>query len=128
MDDFGTGYSSLSYLNRFPFDKLKIEKSFVQQMDKSKEAMSILDAIVALGQSLEIRTTAEGVETAAQLEQLRRKGCTEVQGYLFSRPVPAVRMRQLLPCHPVRSLPLNIGLNPSSEGIPAMYLFIISLL
>ena len=96
LDDFGTGYASLSYLNRFPFDKIKIDKSFVQHMDRNKEAMSILDAIVALGQSLEIRTTAEGVETAEQLDRLRLTGCTEVQGYLFSRPVPAAEVPGLI--------------------------------
>ena len=96
LDDFGTGYASLSYLNRFPFDKIKIDKSFVQHMDKNKEAMSILDAIVALGQSLNIRTTAEGVETAEQLDRLRMTGCTEVQGYLFSRPVPAANVPGLI--------------------------------
>ena len=96
LDDFGTGYASLSYLTRFPFDKIKVDKSFVLQMDKNKDAMSILDAIVALGQSLDIRTTAEGVETAEQLDRLRMKGCTEVQGNLFSRPVPAADVPGLI--------------------------------
>ncbi len=96
LDDFGTGYSSLSYLNRFPFDKIKIDRSFVRDMDRNREAMSILDAILALGHSLGMRTTAEGVETQAQLAQLRRKGCTQAQGYLFSKPVPAAEVAALI--------------------------------
>ncbi len=96
LDDFGTGYSSLSYLRSFPFDKIKIDQSFVRDLVKDKEAMSIVRAITGLGQSLGIKTTAEGVETVEQLDKLREEGCTEVQGYFFSRPKPASELSSLL--------------------------------
>ncbi len=96
LDDFGTGYSSLSYLRSFPFDKIKIDQSFVRDLVKDKEAMSIVRAITGLGQNLGIKTTAEGVETAEQLDKLREEGCTEVQGYFFSRPKPASELSSLL--------------------------------
>ena len=89
LDDFGTGYSSLSYLRSFPFNKLKIDQSFVRDLMTCKESMSIVRAVIGLGKSLGIMTIAEGVETQVQLEKLRENGCTEVQGYLFSRPRPA---------------------------------------
>ena len=89
LDDFGTGYSSLSYLRSFQFNKLKIDQSFVRDLMTSKESMSIVRAVIGLGKSLGITTIAEGVETEAQLDKLRAKGCTQVQGYLFSRPKPA---------------------------------------
>ena len=96
LDDFGTGYSSLSYLRSFPFDKLKIDQSFIRDLVTNKESMSIVRAVTGLGQSLNIKTTAEGVETVDQLNMLRRQGCTEVQGYLFSRPVPASELPMLM--------------------------------
>jgi diguanylate cyclase (GGDEF)-like protein len=89
LDDFGTGYSSLSYLRSFPFDKIKIDQSFVHDLVKDKEALSIVRAITGLGHGLRMRTTAEGVETQEQLDMLRQEGCTEIQGYFFSRPLPA---------------------------------------
>jgi EAL domain-containing protein (putative c-di-GMP-specific phosphodiesterase class I) len=89
LDDFGTGYSSLSYLRSFPFNKIKIDQSFVRDLMTCKESMSIVRAVIGLGKSLGIMTIAEGVETQAQLDKLRDKGCTEVQGYFFSRPRPA---------------------------------------
>jgi predicted signal transduction protein with EAL and GGDEF domain len=89
LDDFGTGYSSLSYLRSFPFNKIKIDKSFVRDLVTNKESMSIVRAVVGLGQSLDIETIAEGVETLEQLNKLRSEGCTEIQGYLFSPPRPA---------------------------------------
>ena len=88
MDDFGTGYSSLSYLRSFPFDKIKIDQSFVRDLS-DKDAAAIVRAVARLGSSLGMATTAEGVETSDQLARLRAEGCTEVQGYLFSRPRPA---------------------------------------
>jgi len=88
MDDFGTGYSSLSYLRSFPFDKIKIDKSFIGDLNEKESAVHIVRAVAGLGISLGMLTTAEGVETLEQLRQLRREGCTEVQGYLFSRPCP----------------------------------------
>ena len=114
MDDFGTGYSSLSYLRRFPFDKIKIDRSFVSDLRGSidpaeeagaapdalaaaaKSAATIVRAIVGLGQSLGISTTAEGVETAQQFAQIRQKGCTEVQGYFISPPRPVHEVAELL--------------------------------
>ncbi|KAA2236633.1 EAL domain-containing protein [Salinarimonas soli] len=88
LDDFGTGYSSLSYLRRFPFDKIKIDRSFVKEIDNPDTA-AIVRAMVGLGSRLGIAITAEGVETQAQLDQVRAEGCTEAQGYLISRPGPA---------------------------------------
>jgi EAL domain-containing protein (putative c-di-GMP-specific phosphodiesterase class I) len=89
LDDFGTGYSSLSYLHRFPFSKIKIDQSFVRDLMTNKESMSIVRAVTGLGKSLGIKTLAEGVETLEQLNKLRNTGCTEVQGYFFSRPKPS---------------------------------------
>jgi len=96
MDDFGTGYSSLSYLQKFPFDKIKIDQSFVRGMEGNAECGAIVRAIARLGASLGMRTTAEGVETAAQLDAIRAEGCTEVQGYLTGRPMPAAQAAALL--------------------------------
>jgi diguanylate cyclase (GGDEF)-like protein/PAS domain S-box-containing protein len=96
MDDFGTGYSSLGYLRSFPFDKIKIDRSFVSEIAQDEDCAAIIRAISGLGRSLRIRTTAEGVETAAQLGRLRDEGCTEVQGYYFSPPRPASDVAGLL--------------------------------
>jgi EAL domain-containing protein (putative c-di-GMP-specific phosphodiesterase class I) len=96
MDDFGTGYSSLGYLQKFPFDKIKIDRSFVTDMTDRADSMAIIRAVAAMGTSLGITTTAEGVETLAQFERLRAEGCTEVQGYLFSPPRPAAEVATLL--------------------------------
>ncbi|PRD45212.1 hypothetical protein C5748_03060 [Phyllobacterium phragmitis] len=87
LDDFGTGYSSLHYLKQFPFNRLKIDRSFVREIDNSPESLAIVRAIIGLGASLGIDTTAEGVETTAQLERLRAEQCGELQGFLFSPPV-----------------------------------------
>ena len=95
MDDFGTGYSSLSYLRSFPFDKIKIDQSFVKNIEE-RDAREIVKAIANLGRTLGIVTTAEGVETEDQLKMMIAYRCTEVQGYLFSRPVPASEVRRLL--------------------------------
>jgi diguanylate cyclase (GGDEF)-like protein len=86
MDDFGTGYSSLNYLRSFPFDRIKIDRCFITDADRSRGGGAIIQAIATLGASLGVETTAEGIETADQLELVRRAGCTEVQGYLISRP------------------------------------------
>ena len=96
MDDFGTGYSSLGYLRSFPFDKIKIDRSFVRDIETSVDCKAIVRAVTGLGLSLGISTTAEGVETAAQFAHIRGKGCDQVQGYLFSRPVPAGEVAALL--------------------------------
>ncbi len=92
MDDFGTGYSSLNYLRSFPFDKIKIDRSFTTDADRNRGGEAIIQAIATLGASLGIETTAEGVETSEQLDVVRRAGCTEVQGYLISRPRPAAEL------------------------------------
>jgi EAL domain-containing protein (putative c-di-GMP-specific phosphodiesterase class I) len=89
IDDFGTGYSSLSYLRRFPLDKLKIDQSFVKDMATDAESAAIVRAIIQLALALNLRTVAEGVETAEAAAQLRRLRCHEAQGYYFSRPMPA---------------------------------------
>ncbi len=96
MDDFGTGYSSLSYLRSFPFDKIKIDRSFVRELASRGDSMAIIRAVAALGKSLGIATTADGVETNEQLVLLRSEGCTQVQGYLFSAPRPAAEVENML--------------------------------
>lgn len=96
MDDFGTGYSSLSQLRSFPFDKLKIDRSFVRDLSGSDEALAVVRAIAALGASLGMTTTAEGVETIEQEAAIRADGCTDMQGYLVSRPVPALDVAALI--------------------------------
>jgi len=96
LDDFGTGYSSLSYLRSFPFDKLKIDQSFVHDLTVTEGSKLIVRAIVSLGKSLGMRTTAEGVETIEQFNQIVAEGCNEAQGYLFSRPVPATGIASIL--------------------------------
>jgi diguanylate cyclase (GGDEF)-like protein/PAS domain S-box-containing protein len=93
MDDFGTGYSSLSYLRSFPFDKIKIDRSFIQDLSRKGDCAAIVKAVAGLGKGLGIATTAEGVETLEQLRHVRAEGCTEVQGYLFSAPQPADTVR-----------------------------------
>ena len=87
MDDFGTGYSSLSYLRRFPFDKIKIDGSFIRDIWNSEHAGAIVRAVVRLGQSLGMTTNAEGVENPEQASFLMSEGCDEVQGYHFGRPM-----------------------------------------
>jgi len=96
LDDFGTGYSSLSYLQRFPFDKIKIDRSFVAQMEKNADSMSIIRAVIALGKSLRIKVTAEGVESATQLNLLQQENCDLVQGYLLGKPMAKEDLGNLL--------------------------------
>ena len=93
LDDFGTGYSSLNYLRSFPFDKIKIDRCFVDEVDSRDDNRAIVRAVTGLATTLGMVTTAEGVERADQLEELRREGCTEVQGYYFSRPVPVGQIK-----------------------------------
>lgn len=105
MDDFGTGYSSLSYLRSFAFDKIKIDKSFIRDLPASESSVAIVRAVCELARSFGASTTAEGVETDSQLTQIREEGCTEVQGYMFSRPLPAREIPALL----ARLLPEGSG-------------------
>jgi EAL domain-containing protein (putative c-di-GMP-specific phosphodiesterase class I) len=92
LDDFGTGYSSLSQLTIFPFDKIKIDKSFIQKVTSRADCAAIISATMTLAQSLDKETTAEGVETAEQYKLLRLAGVTSLQGYLFKRPGPACEL------------------------------------
>jgi predicted signal transduction protein with EAL and GGDEF domain len=92
LDDFGTGYSSLSYLRIFPFDKIKIDRSFVRELSSSADSAAIVSAIAGLARSLDMVTTAEGVETDEQLALVRLAGCNQVQGFLFGRPGPAAAL------------------------------------
>ena len=96
MDDFGTGYSSLSYLRNFPFDKIKIDQSFVRDLGSNRDAQAIVRSIISLGTGLGVTITAEGVETEAELSCLRTEGCHEGQGFLFSRARPNAEIVSLL--------------------------------
>jgi EAL domain-containing protein (putative c-di-GMP-specific phosphodiesterase class I) len=92
LDDFGTGYSSLAYLRRFPFDKIKIDRAFIRDI-ADPEAAAIVRAVVSIGERLGMGIVAEGVETAEQLDLVRREGCAQVQGFLFSKPLPPEEAR-----------------------------------
>jgi EAL domain-containing protein (putative c-di-GMP-specific phosphodiesterase class I) len=96
MDDFGTGYSSLSTLQAFPFDKIKIDRSFVDKVDKQHQAAAIVRAVLGLGKSLSIPVLAEGVESASHLAFLKQEMCDEVQGFYLGRPVPLSAIEHLV--------------------------------
>jgi EAL domain-containing protein (putative c-di-GMP-specific phosphodiesterase class I) len=98
IDDFGTGYSSLAYLKRFPVHKLKIDQSFVREIDTTQNDLGIVKTIIALAQTLNLDFLAEGVETHAHLITLRALGCNRFQGYLFAKPMPAEDFEKLLAC------------------------------
>jgi predicted signal transduction protein with EAL and GGDEF domain len=115
MDDFGTGYSSLSYLRRFPFSKIKIDQSFIRNIQQEKSGVEIVRAIIQLGKALDMRVLAEGVETPEQLALLQDEGCDELQGYLFSQPKPLQDVRDVIarysaaPAKPAQELRLIAG-------------------
>ena len=96
MDDFGTGYSSLSYLKRFPLDTIKIDRSFINEIHESSDDQEITRAIIAMGQSVKLKTLAEGVETDEQLEILRSYGCDYIQGFFYGKPMTANDMTSYL--------------------------------
>jgi diguanylate cyclase (GGDEF)-like protein len=104
MDDFGTGYSSLSYLRSFPFDKIKIDRCFIKGLGDSSEADAIVHAVADLADRLGMTTTAEGVETRAQLDLVRSLGCTDVQGFYYSPPVPMRELTEILAKHPQKKV------------------------
>jgi EAL domain-containing protein (putative c-di-GMP-specific phosphodiesterase class I) len=95
MDDFGTGYSSLTYLQSFPFDKIKIDRSFVKDITENAGSLYIVRAVAALANGMGMAATAEGVETKEQLDKIAAVGCTEMQGYLFSKPLPVAEIERL---------------------------------
>jgi EAL domain-containing protein (putative c-di-GMP-specific phosphodiesterase class I) len=101
IDDFGTGYSSMTYLQRFPIDKLKIDRSFIRDLDSNPDDASIVRAIISLAHGLRLKVVAEGVESEAQLDILRRMGCDQYQGFLRSPAVPATQIAALLTTPPV---------------------------
>ena len=96
LDDFGRGFSSLGFLRGFAFSKIKMDMSFVRDMIHDRRSAAVVHAVVGLAADLGVVVTAEGVETLEQLDQLRRQGCTEIQGYLFSRAMPGERIPHLL--------------------------------
>src|SRR5438445_1632366 len=116
LDDFGTGYSSLSYLQRFPFDKIKIDRCFVNDIAEPDGSSCIVQAVVNIAAERRMTTTAEGVETVEQQQRLRELGCSEMQGYLFSPPKPAAEVRKLLLTH--RQGPVVTGPGPSRKRKP----------
>jgi EAL domain-containing protein (putative c-di-GMP-specific phosphodiesterase class I) len=102
MDDFGTGHSSLSYLRHYPFDRIKLDGSFIRDLGDKMNSRAIVRAIAELANSLGMGTTAEGIETQEQLDYVKRVGCTEGQGYLFGKPQPAKDARALVASQPSR--------------------------
>jgi EAL domain-containing protein (putative c-di-GMP-specific phosphodiesterase class I) len=105
MDDFGTGYSSLNYLRRFPFDKIKIDRSFVRDLTDDNLSIVIVEAVVRLARALDVTTTAEGVETIRQLDIIRAAGVTEMQGWLFSPARPLEEIDALFASEATRQIP-----------------------
>ncbi len=107
LDDFGTGYSSLAYLHRFPFDTIKIDRPFVQEMHTQSNGAAIVDATIQLAHSLGMTVVAEGVECEQQLAALKSSGCDYVQGYVFSKPLQIAELTSMLRDRPVFTMPPN---------------------
>jgi predicted signal transduction protein with EAL and GGDEF domain len=118
LDDFGTGYSSLGHLRDITFDRIKIDRSFVQSLGQSEESGKIVDAVLALGRSLGVRTTAEGIENLTNSQWLADKGCTDGQGFLFGRPMPAAAVTSHLEAGTLEAA-MDSGNKPRQRGIPA---------
>jgi EAL domain-containing protein (putative c-di-GMP-specific phosphodiesterase class I) len=104
MDDFGTGYSSLGYLRDFPFDKIKIDRSFVVSISTDLASRAIVQAVVGLGGTLKMKVVAEGIELPAQFDLVKGLGCNQFQGFAFSRPLPAIEVRALLEAGQMRKI------------------------
>jgi len=117
LDDFGTGWSSLSYLRRFPLDRIKIDRSFVRDLTTHSSTAAIVHSILNLARSLGLDCIAEGVETNDQLDHLQRELCAEIQGFLFSEPLPSGEMRKLL--HSAEKLG-TIALPEKSAGVASL--------
>lgn len=121
IDDFGTGYSSLAYLKRFPLNTLKIDSSFIKDLTTNLEDREITRAIIAMGQNLRLKVLAEGVETDAQLDILRASGCDYIQGYYYSRPLPAAEITSFIQCDKLRAEHQGSSEPPStSRVVPVM--------
>jgi EAL domain-containing protein (putative c-di-GMP-specific phosphodiesterase class I) len=116
IDDFGTGYSSMSLMKQFPIDTIKIDRSFVRDLPRDSEDQAIAQAIISMGKALGMTVVAEGVETAEQHAFLRSHACDEMQGFLFSRPLPPRELAELLQSTPVLASP---PLQPKADGAPA---------
>jgi EAL domain-containing protein (putative c-di-GMP-specific phosphodiesterase class I) len=116
MDDFGTGYSSLSHLHRFPFDVLKIDRSFVQRMEQGEQPMQIVHTILELARVMRMDVVAEGIETEEQLKLLQRMGCRYGQGYFFAQPLPAEEVGRML-SHPGRMLETRLCGRPADDAV-----------
>jgi EAL domain-containing protein (putative c-di-GMP-specific phosphodiesterase class I) len=112
IDDFGTGHSSLGYLARFPIDVVKIDQSFARDIDRNQVKSAIVSAVVALSQAIGSTTLVEGVETQAQLKELKRLGCDVAQGYYFARPVSAAAFGKLLSAQPAPAAPAAPATKP----------------
>ncbi len=115
LDDFGTGYSALGYLNRYPFQTLKADRTFISDIPGDSKDTAITAAIIAMAHSLKLRVVAEGVETSEQLDFLRSNNCDEVQGFLFSRPVPPDELANLLHKKELRPKPDDATDTPNAQ-------------